>query len=81
MHKNGISNNAGASTAPEADSAEVDAIRKELGRLRTQVAEIASTVRTTYGAESPASKLVKEVSASIQRLEAHVSGCLSARIE
>ena len=68
----------GAAPVPHGQSAE---LMKELAQLRARMAEIASTLRHTYGRESVEAKLAEDVSASVQRLEAQLAGCTSARFE
>jgi hypothetical protein len=79
MHKNG--SQPVHDTLAGVDAPPVAALRKELGQLRARLAEIASMLRQTYGAESVEAGLAAEISAAVQRLEAQISGCPSARIE
>ena len=77
MEKNGMYVNG---VAPEQPSPTVE-VTKELAQLRARLAEIASMLRGVYGRESVEAKLAKDVSASVQRLEAQLLGCPSARFE
>jgi hypothetical protein len=76
MEKNGLHVNG----TPETQSKSNELI-KELAQLRARLAEIASTLRETYGRESIEVRLAEDVSASVQRLEAQLAGCTSARFE
>ncbi len=77
MEKSG-SNVNGVVPAEQAPTAE---LAKELSQLRARLAEIASMLRRSYGRESVEAKLTEDVSASVQRLEAQVLGCPSAKFE
>ena len=77
MEKNGMHMN-GNAPVPQSQSAE---LMKELAQLRARLAEIASLLRHSYGRESAEAKLAEDVSASVQRLEAQLAGCTSARFE
>ncbi len=77
MEKNGAHLN-GAKPVPPANSGE---IVKELAQLRARLAEIASTMRGSYGRESIEAKLTEDVSAAVQRLEARLLNCPTAEIE
>ena len=76
MERNGIHGN--GSPEPQSKSHE---LMKELAQLRARMAEITSTLRQTYGRESVEVRLAENVSASVQRLEAQLAGCTSARFE
>ena len=77
MEKNGVHLN-GASSAPQTNTGE---IVKELAHLRARLAEIASTMRGTYGRESVEARLTEDVSAAVQRLEARLLNCPAAQFE
>ena len=54
---------------------------KELAGLRTRFAEVASSLRRDYGMESTEVRLAEDAAIAVQRLEAQLSGCVSARFE
>lgn len=56
-------------------------LSKELAAARARFSEISSSLRREHGADSVEVRLADAVSASIQRLEAQLSGCVSAVIE
>ena len=74
--KNGI--HANEPSAQQAQSAE---LAKELAQLRARLAEIASMLRNSHGRDSMEVQLAGEISAAVQRLEAQLAGCVSARFE
>lgn len=69
MEKNGS-----AANAPEE-------LLKELAGLRARFAEIASTLRRGHGLESSEARLAEEAAIAVQKLEAQLAGCVSARFE
>ena len=77
MDKNGTPAS-GVEPALPAPSGE---LLKELAQLRARLAEIASMLRNTYGSESVEAQLAGDISAAVQRLEARLAGCVSARFE
>jgi hypothetical protein len=77
MEKNGIHVNG---SIPSAASETAD-IPKELAQLRVRLSEIASIMRRVHGRESGEARLTEDVSAAVQRLEAQLLGCASAKFE
>ena len=76
MDKSGAQiNGAPAEQVPNAELA------KELSQLRARLAEIASTLRRSYGSDSVEVQLAQQVSASVQRLEARLLSCPTAHFE
>ena len=81
MENNGMPADAAGPALP-APSVELAAeLAKELAQLRARLAEIASMLRNTYGTESVEAQLAGDISAAVQRLEARLAGCVSARFE
>lgn len=54
---------------------------KDLGGVRTRLAEIASALRREHAPESTEVRLAEEAALAVQKLEAQISGCVSARFE